>query len=146
MQPVKTNSTLTEKWIFSNNFIKLRNNSQDIQRKQAAKRRQSHCRLANEVLRTGNEFFIETMNYQGLQKRAKESKISEKTGKFQRKKRFGKSIANKAPALFVSILEYKGKYLGAPLHKINTRSANLVNTTTKQLSIKRKNSINDGFT
>ena len=38
-----------EKWIVSNNYIKLRNNLQDIQRKQAAKRRQSHCRLANEV-------------------------------------------------------------------------------------------------
>ncbi|MCL6570870.1 MAG: hypothetical protein K6T88_04205 [Bacillus sp. (in: Bacteria)] len=119
---------------------------QDIQRKQTAKHRHSHCRLANEVLRTGNESFIETMNYQGLQKRAKETKISEKTGKFQRKKRFRKSIVNKAPALFVSILEYKCKYLGAPLHKINTWSASLVNTTTKQMSIKRKNSINDGVT
>jgi hypothetical protein len=112
-----------DRWIFSNNYMKLRNKLRDIHRKQAAKRRQSHCRLANIILRTGNEFFIETMNYQALQKRAKETKISSKTGKFQRKKRFGKSIAHKAPSLFVSILEYKCKYLGATLHKINTWTA-----------------------
>lgn len=112
-----------DRWEFSNNYIKLLNELQDIQRKQAAKRRQSHCRLANVILRTGDEFFVETMNYQALQKRAKETKISEKTGKFQRKKRFGKSIANKAPALFVSILEYKCKFLSAKFHKINTCTA-----------------------
>ncbi|MEY2194242.1 RNA-guided endonuclease TnpB family protein [Neobacillus sp. BF23-41] len=112
-----------DRWNFSNNYIKLRNKIQDIQRKQAAKRRQSHCQLANIILATGNEFFVETMNYQALQKRAKETKISEKTGRFQRKKRFGKSIANKAPALLVSILEYKCKFLGANFHQINTWTA-----------------------
>ncbi|WP_066303877.1 hypothetical protein [Bacillus sp. FJAT-29814] len=109
-----------DKWLFSTNYIKLRSKLQDIHRKQAAKRKQSHCRLANVILRTGDEFFIETMHYQRLQKRAKETKISEKTGKFKRKKRFGKSIANKAPALFVSILEYKCNYLNAKFNKINT--------------------------
>ena len=54
---------------------------------------------------------------------AKETKTSEKTGKYQRKKRFGKSIANKAPALFVSILEYKCNYLHAKFNKINTWTA-----------------------
>ncbi|MFJ5714629.1 RNA-guided endonuclease TnpB family protein [Neobacillus sp. NPDC093127] len=112
-----------DKWSFSANYIKLRNKLQDIQRKQAAKRKQSHCRLANVILRTVDEFFVETMHYQGLQIRAKETKISEKTGKFQRKKRFGKSIANKAPALFVSILEYKCRCLNAKFNKINTWTA-----------------------
>jgi hypothetical protein len=113
----------TDRWIFSNNYIKLRNKLHDIQQKQAAKRRQSHCHLANAILQTGDEFFVETMNYQALQKRAKKTKVSNKTGRFQRKKRYGKSIANKAPALFISILEYKCKYLGAKLNKINTWSA-----------------------
>jgi hypothetical protein len=113
----------TGRWIFSNNYIKLRNKLQDIQRKQAAKRRQSHCHLANVILQTGHEFFVETMNYHALQKRAKKNKVNNKSGRFQRKKRYGKSIANKAPALFVSILEYKCKYLGAKLNKINTWSA-----------------------
>lgn len=112
-----------DKWVFSYNYIKLRNRLQDIQRKQAAKRRQSHCCLANIILASGNDFFVETMNYQALQKRAKETKISEKTGRFQRKKRFGKSLANKAPSMFVSILEYKCKYLGAKFNKINTWTA-----------------------
>lgn len=112
-----------DRWIFFENYINIRNKLQDIQRKQAAKRRQSHCDLANVILQTGDEFFVETMNYQALHKRAKNTKVSKKTGRFQRKKRFGKSIANKAPALFLSILEYKCKYLGAKLDKINTWSA-----------------------
>jgi hypothetical protein len=112
-----------DRWIYSYNYIKLRFKLQDIQRKQAALRRQSHCQLANQIMLYGNEFYIETMRYQALQKRAKETKISEKTGKFQRKKRYGKSLANKAPALFVSILEYKCKYLGVKFNKINTWTA-----------------------
>src|SRR5690606_11513404 len=98
-----------------------------------------HCRLANVVLRTGDEFYVETMNYQALQKRAKETKISEKTGKFQRKKRYGKSIANKAPALFVSILEYKCKYLGAKFRKINTWTAKASQYNHKTNDYQKKN-------
>jgi len=37
-----------------------------------------------------------------------------------RKKRFGKSLANKAPALFLTILANKLKHQGAELHRIKT--------------------------
>ena len=36
------------------------------------------------------------------------------------KKRFGKSLANKAPAMFLTILDNKLKLLGTELHRINT--------------------------
>ena len=49
-----------------------------------------------------------------LTHRAKETAISEKTGRIKRKKRFGKSVANKAPATLIGILEQKCNSLGLP--------------------------------
>ncbi|RHW38008.1 hypothetical protein D1B31_14595 [Neobacillus notoginsengisoli] len=62
------------------------------------------------------------MNFKALQKRAKETKVSEKTGKVARKKRFGKTIGHRAPAMFVSILEQKVKSLGGSFKRVNTQT------------------------
>ena len=42
-----------------------------LQRKKAAIRKQQHDELANEILQVGNEIYVETMEHQPLQKRAK---------------------------------------------------------------------------
>ena len=60
------------------------------------------------------------MNYQGLQKRSKKTEISEKTKKYKRKKRYGKSLLNYAPAMLLTILDTKLKYYGERLIKIDT--------------------------
>ena len=60
------------------------------------------------------------MNYQGLQKRSKKTEISEKTGKYKKKKRYGKSLLNYAPAMLLTILDTKLKYYGERLIKIDT--------------------------
>jgi hypothetical protein len=60
------------------------------------------------------------MNYSGLQKRAKKTIINKKTGKFNKKKRFGKSLANKAPAKLIEIINRKLKYFDTEIKKINT--------------------------
>lgn len=54
------------------------------------------------------------MVWTSLTHRAKETEISEKTGKIKRKKRFGKSVANKAPATLIGILQRKSAALGIP--------------------------------
>ena len=41
----------------------------------------------------------------------------------QSKKRFGKSVANHAPAMFVTILENKVKSLGGRLEKVDVKNA-----------------------
>ena len=66
------------------------------------------------MLTLGDRFFVEKMNWPGLAHRAKETSISEKNGRYKRKKRFGKSLANKAPAMFISILKRKCETLGLP--------------------------------
>ena len=77
--------------------------------------------MANHILSLGNEVYIEDMNFKGLQGRAKETKL-DKNGRYAKKKRFGKSLANRAPAMFVTILEQKCKSAGGELHKVNTRT------------------------
>lgn len=109
-----------EKWFKSKNYIKTQNKLKDIQRKQASIRKESHNILANKLLNLGNKFYVETMSYKGLQQRSKNTTISSKTGKINKKKRFGKSLANKAPSMFLTILDNKLKWNGTKLYKINT--------------------------
>ena len=107
-------------WVRSKNYEKLILKRRDLYRKQAILREQSHNKLANKILSLGNEFRIEKVNYKGLQKRVKGTKVSEKTGKFKSKKRFGKSLSNRAPAKFIEILQRKLLYFEVKLKYINT--------------------------
>lgn len=107
-------------WLKSKNYEKLALKRRNLYRKQTVLREQSHNRLANKVIQLGNEFRIEKVNYKGLQKRTIGTKVSEKTGKFKSKKRFGKSLSNRAPAKFIEILERKLSYFDVKLKYINT--------------------------
>lgn len=109
-----------DKWIKSKKYTKTQNKLREIQRKQAAIRKQSHEKLANYIISLGNEVYVETMNYSALQKRSKKTTIDKKTGKFNKKKRFGKSLAKKAPSMFLTILDNKLKWYGESLLKIDT--------------------------
>ncbi|MGW9607706.1 RNA-guided endonuclease TnpB family protein, partial [Heyndrickxia sporothermodurans] len=85
-------------WVFSTRYKKLRAKLKEFHRKQAVIRTLSHRTLANRLLELGDTFYIETMNFKALQKRKKETEVSVKTGKYKRKKRFGKSLGHRAPA------------------------------------------------
>lgn len=115
------NTQNKDKWIYSNRYIKAKNKYKELYRKQREIRRQSHNKLANYIISLGNEFYVEDMNFKGLQLRAKETTINDKTGKYNRKKRFGKSLANKAPSLFLTILNNKLKFQDNKLVKVDTR-------------------------
>lgn len=75
--------------------------------------------MANSILSLGDELYIETMHFNGLAKRTKETKTNQQ-GKFQSKKRFGKSIGNHAPAMLVEIINQKLKYGKQEIQKVNT--------------------------
>ena len=126
------------KWIESKQYKALRLYRRVLYRQQRDHRKQAHNELANRLLSLGDEHYIETMNWQALAKRAKETKVSEKTGKYQRKKRFGKSIANKAPASFVKIYETKVKAAGGSFVEINTRDAKASQYNHKTKAYKKK--------
>ena len=126
------NTQNRDKWIKSNNYIKTQNKLRDIQSKMARIRKQKHEEMANYILSLGNIIKVETMNFKGLQARAKETTINKKTGKFNKKKRFGKSLANKAPAMFLTIIKNKveskgGKYIEINTYKVKASQYNHLN-------------------
>lgn len=129
------------KWIKSKNYIKTQIQLREIQRKQAIIREESHNKLANYIISLGNDIKVETMNYKGLQARVKETTINEKTGRFNKKKRFGKSLANKAPAKLIEILTRKLKYFGEELKEVKTQKvkASQYNHTTGKYKNKNLN-------
>ena len=108
-----------DKWIKSNHYIEIQTELKCLQQKQSDLRKQSHNRLTNHILKLGDKFYVEKMNYSGLQKRSKKT-TKNKNGKFNKKKRFGKSLANKAPAMIIEIINRKLKYFDTEIKKINT--------------------------
>ncbi len=110
-------------WNDSNRYKELRRELAELRRKQAAIRKQQHIERANALLKEGDTFIVENNPISSWTTRAKETKVNENTGKIQKKKRFGKSVANHAPSMFVSILENKVKSLGGDLVKVDTKNA-----------------------
>lgn len=110
-------------WNKSNHYINYQNLLLELCRKQADVRKYQHECLANYVISLGNNVFVEHMNFAGLKKRSTKTEISEKTGKYKKKKRFGKSIANRAPSMLITIIDRKLKYFDTKLIEINTRKA-----------------------
>jgi len=107
--------------IKSNRYIKTQNQLKELYRKQADIRKYQHECLANYIISLGDEIYVETMNYAGLQKRSTKTEKNE-NGKFKSKKRFGKSLANKAPSMLLTIIDRKLKYYDKQLFKIDTWS------------------------
>ena len=111
-----------KKWEFSNNYKKLKAQLKELYRKLVLYRKFSHQYEVNRMVMLGDRFFVEEMNFKALQKRAKKTEVSEKTGKYKKKKRFGKTIARRSPAAFVSILSRKVTAFGGTFIKVKTSS------------------------
>ena len=110
------------KWHFSNRYNGLKLERRELYRKQAAIRKQQHIDMANALLLQGDDFIVENNPIDSWAKRAKETK-KDKNGKNRCKRRFGKSIAHHAPAMFVSILQNKVRSLGGKFHKVEIKNA-----------------------
>lgn len=110
------------KWVKSKHYRQMKTRLRAIYRRQAALRKHLHRRMANSLLPLGDKFFVEDMRWRALAKRSKETRKN-KRGKTLTKKRFGKSIANKAPGSFLSILEEKVIRMGGSFRRIVTWKA-----------------------
>ena len=107
-------------WDYSKRYEKLLRKRKELYRKNAVKRKMSHEKLANDILSSGSDIRVETMRFQSLQKRSGKTTQNKKNGKINRKKRFGKSIANRAPAMLLTIIDRKLGYQGRSIKKIDT--------------------------
>jgi hypothetical protein len=133
-------------WNYSNKYQKLRLELKELYRKQKDMRKYQHECLANQIISEGNEVYVEKMSFSGLQKKAKLTPEN----KNKRKKRFGKSIANRAPAMFLQILNRKLGYFGKKLIKINTVKArasqfNHIEQTYKKKKLSQRWNIFNGY-
>jgi len=99
-------------------YASLKQQRKELFRKQAEIRKQQHLEMANAMLSQGDTFIVENNPIDAWVRRAKETKKT-KTGKNRCKKRYGKSVANHAPAMFVSILKNKVLSLGGEFREVN---------------------------
>ena len=121
-------------WKQSKNYLKMGRMIKVLHRKRHAYIVESHRQLCNKLLLDSKYFLVEKMQFQALQKRAKETKrqeavseIRQKDGsvkriqKFKRKKRFGKSINRRAPARFLLELKQKAEEVGGGYAEVDTK-------------------------
>jgi len=119
---IKKQGNKKRTWNKSKHYRNYQNQLKELYRKQADIRKYQHECLANYILSLGNKIYVEKMNFSGLQRRCKNTEKNEK-GKYKRKKRFGKSLAHRAPSMLLTILNRKLAYFGEKLIEINTYQA-----------------------
>ena len=98
-------------WKYSNHYKKLKTKHSELCRINAINRQLAINEDANHLRSLGDVFITEPKNAGKLMRRAKETTVNSK-GKFNRKKRFGKSIKNRCPSGFQSAVEQKFKVSG----------------------------------
>ena len=117
----RVNKGCKRKWIISKRHRCTIDKTKELYRKRAESLRYEHNKLANQVLsECGTDIYSEQMSYKGLQLRSSKTEISEKTGTFKRKKRFGKSLLNHAPSMFLNILNTKLSYIEKHICYVDT--------------------------
>lgn len=98
-------------WDYSNHYKKLKTKHSELCRINAINRQLAINEDANHFRSLGDVFITEPKNAGKLMKRAKKTTINNK-GKFNKKKRFGKSIKNRCPSGFQTTIEKKFKVSG----------------------------------
>ena len=113
-QNYNLNGTIKEgrqTWKYSNHYKKLKIKHSELCRTNAVNRQLAINEDANYLRSLGNIFVTEPKNAGKLMKRAKETTKNSK-GKFNKKKRFGKSIKTRCPSGFQTTIEKKFKSSG----------------------------------
>ena len=98
-------------WKYSNHYKRLKNKHFELCRINAINRQLAINEDANYLRSLGNVFITEPKNASKLMKRTKETTKNSK-GRFNKKKRFGKSIKNRCPSGFQTAVEKKFKISG----------------------------------
>ena len=107
------------KWTFSKNYVENRKKLSSLHRKNSINRHLAIREDVNHMRSLGDVFITEAKNAKKLMLRSKETTVNEKTGRTNRKKRFGKSVRNRCPGYFHShvkdvFLLTGGKYFEVP--------------------------------
>lgn len=135
-------------WVYTNSYQGKRRKLKALYRKKAAETRRSHGEFCNRIVKENQYVLVEKMNYPALQKRSKKTERREKPErvklkngktrnvyKYKRRKRFGRSINDRSPGLFLRLLEQKCAASGGVYAEVNTsvfRASQYDHTTGKR--------------
>ena len=108
-----------KEWVKSNRYKNKQLKLKELHRKASESRKYATNEDINYIRSLGDIFIIEKMNIKGLQKKSKEVTVNKK-GKFNKRKRFGKSILNRCPGYFIAQAKYKFDLTGGSLKEVNT--------------------------
>ena len=121
-------------WTYSKTYYKLLWKLKATYRKKSAYIKQSHNILAKKIIANCNVIYTEKMNFKALAKKSKETKRQEKVSsiqkkdgtvievhKYKKKKRFGKSITNRAPSQLMNTIKKKLTSQGGFFYEVNTQ-------------------------
>ena len=136
-----------DRWGFTKAYLKAQDRLKSLYRKKSLYITMSHEKIINTMLRDSTRFIVEDMSFKALQQKAKvETDMSEHdnpvkapdhknepmaTGvndkpeqnhKNKRRKRFGRSMNNRAPARFISILARKAALYGGSVYRVDTKT------------------------
>lgn len=109
-----------QKWHHSKRYQQTRAKKQHLHRSMREQRRISHQTLANVIMSLGTDIRVEKMDFKALQAKVKETTVNDKTGKYNSKKRFGKSLALHAPGFLMADINKKLHYIDQELNEVNT--------------------------
>ncbi|MDC3422885.1 transposase, partial [Aquibacillus koreensis] len=128
--------------MFSNRYKKKKQKLKDLHRKAAESRKYAHNEDVNKLRVLGDHCLVENMNIKGLQRKAK-GVTKNKNGKYNRRKRYGRSISKRSPGYFIKQAKYRFESTGGKFDEVNTWTFKasqydhmLNDTTEKQLSIR----------
>ena len=117
------------KFVYTKHCKYLKRKLRVLYRKKSAYTKCKHNELANMILNNTKKVNIEDMNFKALAKRSKSTERQEKISivngkeihKYKKKKRFGKSISDRSPGLFIKLLGKKCSRYNIQFNKINTK-------------------------
>lgn len=110
-------------WKKSRRCIRLEAKRKELYRKSAWKRHCSHNALANHIVSLGLDIRVEQMRISALTKRSKKTAVNKKNGRIRSKKRYGKTIMNRAPAALITAINRKLGYIDLEVREIDTFQA-----------------------
>ena len=108
-----------KEWKLSKNYFRELNKLKEIYRKKRAKDNQYKNILVKFILSQGDVVKTEKTSVNSWKSRSKKTVINKNNGKTASKKRFGKSVNNNSPGIFIRKIEEKLSYFGKELIKIN---------------------------
>lgn len=122
-------------WVYTSNYRRMRRKLKALYRRKHEYILCSHRNLCNRLLEDSDSFIVERMHFSSLQKRKKATErqetataVRQKDGtvknirKYKKKKRFGRSVNRRAPALFLRELKRKAEASGGSCNEVDTQS------------------------